>query len=358
MSGKLVNTPTPPTGQKEVKCVVWDLDHTLWDGILLEDNNVALKNGILDIIKELDARGIIQSIASKNNYPDGMAKLKEYGIDHYFLYPEINWNAKSHSVRNLHLRLNIGLDTFLFIDDQEFERAEVNTALPDVEVFDAREYRRLLDLPRLSPAAVTADAKNRREMYRVDLQRKEAELAFSGTPEEFLAGLDLVMSIGQPRTEEELTRMEELLIRTNRLNATKQLFSAAELRRLAGTEEHLLYCFELKDKFGGYGQVGTAVIKRTPGHWHLEQFAVSCRVISRNAADTFLLFILHEARHHHCRLTADYRKTGRNLQLYTIYRTIGFEAEELLAQDQVRLAYTRSAVRPLPSYISIERRSY
>jgi HAD superfamily phosphatase (TIGR01681 family) len=71
----------------KIKCVIWDLDNTLWRGVLLEDNNITLRPGILNIIQTLDERGILQSISSKNDYALGIAKLKEFGIDEYFFYP-------------------------------------------------------------------------------------------------------------------------------------------------------------------------------------------------------------------------------------------------------------------------------
>ena len=98
---------------KEVKCIVWDLDDTLWEGTLLEKSDVKLKPGIKDVIYELDSRGILHSIASKNNHDDAMGKLKEFGLDQYFLFPEINWNAKSESIKNIQKNLNIGIDTLL-----------------------------------------------------------------------------------------------------------------------------------------------------------------------------------------------------------------------------------------------------
>src|SRR5437879_695273 len=84
---------------KSIKVVVWDLDNTIWNGVLLEDGAVALFSGVVDVIKELDRRGILQSISSKGNSDAAMAKLEEFGIVEYFIYPQINWNAKSESVK-------------------------------------------------------------------------------------------------------------------------------------------------------------------------------------------------------------------------------------------------------------------
>ena len=115
---------------KKIKCLVWDLDNTLWDGILLEDGDVVLREGITDILKELDRRGILLSIASKNNREDALEKLREFGIDEYFIYPQIGWGSKADSISEIAASLNISTDTFAFIDDQPSEREEVKFVLP------------------------------------------------------------------------------------------------------------------------------------------------------------------------------------------------------------------------------------
>src|SRR5690606_9036542 len=116
---------------------------------------VTLKPGIKDIIVELDARGILHSIASKNNHDDAIQQLKEYGLLEYFLYPEINWNAKSVSISNIQRNLNIGFDTMLLIDDQAFERDEVQSIHSDVWTWDAINYSDLLRHERLNPRFIT-----------------------------------------------------------------------------------------------------------------------------------------------------------------------------------------------------------
>ncbi|HEX9063065.1 MAG TPA: HAD-IIIC family phosphatase, partial [Clostridia bacterium] len=117
---------------KKVKCVVWDLDNTIWEGILSEDREVRLKPGIKGIIETLDDRGILQSIASKNDYDDAMKKLREFGLEEYFLYPQISWNSKAESVRKIAESINIGIDTLAFVDDQITEREEVSFSHPEV----------------------------------------------------------------------------------------------------------------------------------------------------------------------------------------------------------------------------------
>src|SRR5215467_10763890 len=134
-------------GKQSIKCVVWDLDNTVWDGILLEDESVTLRPHVVDILKTLDERGILHSIASRNDHNTALAKLQEFGIDEYFLYPQINWNSKASSVGQIAKDINIGIDTLAFIDDQPFEREEVAFSIPDVMCIDAAEMKTLLDRP-------------------------------------------------------------------------------------------------------------------------------------------------------------------------------------------------------------------
>lgn len=112
--------------EKKIKCVVWDLDNTVWNGVLIEDAKVTPRDGIKEIIETLDERGILQSIASKNDAGCALAKLRELGLDEYFIYPQINWGNKSSSVKEIAKSINIGIDTLALIDDQAFERDEVS----------------------------------------------------------------------------------------------------------------------------------------------------------------------------------------------------------------------------------------
>src|ERR1700745_2812167 len=119
-----------------VKCVVWDLDNTLWDGVLLEDDEVFLRGEVVEIIKTLDSRGILHSIASKNDHAKAMEKLRQFGLQEFFLYPQINWNSKVSSITKISTAINIGLDSMALIDDQPFERDEINFSLPQVLCID------------------------------------------------------------------------------------------------------------------------------------------------------------------------------------------------------------------------------
>src|SRR5215510_361385 len=133
--------PRLAADRRKCKCVVWDLDNTLWNGVLIEDgvDRIALRESIQDVIAELDRRGVLQSVASKNNAKEALAALERFGIADFFLYPQIHWSPKSQSIATIAKALNIGLDSIIFVDDQEFERREVTAALADVRTVDPSE---------------------------------------------------------------------------------------------------------------------------------------------------------------------------------------------------------------------------
>ena len=177
---------------KTAKCVVWDLDNTIWDGTLLEGDSVQLRTGVSTILETLDKRGILQSIASKNDFETAFQKLKEMGIEEYFLLPQINWNAKSESLKTIASGLNIGIDSLVFIDDQKFEREEVQFQLPEVYCLDANLLENILNDDLLDPKFITEDSALRRKMYQSDFQRKEVQENFKGTSNEFLSPIHIL----------------------------------------------------------------------------------------------------------------------------------------------------------------------
>src|ERR687886_236482 len=191
-SAHIAGTGQHRTGHQAIKCVVWDLDNTLWDGVLLEGERVSLRTDVVDVIKRLDSRGILHSIASKNDYTTAMAKLEQFGLSEYFLYPQISWNSKASSLKAVAKSINIGLDTLAFVDDQPFDREEVSFSAPGVLCIDAQDIPEIVDMPEMKPRFVTEDSKIRRLMYLSDIERDRAEKEWSGPSAEFLATLDMV----------------------------------------------------------------------------------------------------------------------------------------------------------------------
>ncbi|MDD6484980.1 MAG: HAD-IIIC family phosphatase [Clostridiales bacterium] len=335
---------------QKVKCLVWDLDNTLWDGILTEDKNVSLKAGVKEIIKGLDERGILQSIASKNNFEDAYKKLEELGISEYFLYPQINWGPKSASIKRISEQLNLGIDSFAFADDSPFERGEVAEALPQVLCIDAADMDKILDDKRFIPRFITEDTVNRRKMYMADYSRRQDEESFDGTSEEFLKGLDMVLSIA-PVTEHDLQRAYELTVRTHQLNSTGYTYSYDELKEFINSEDYIFLIAQLTDKYGDYGKIGLILVENTDV-MRIKLLLMSCRVMSRGVGSALLIYLEKLAKKEGKRLLADFLATDRNRVMYITYKFMGFD--EIEEHDGASiLEYTSEEERDFPPYFTI-----
>lgn len=339
---------------KEIKCVVWDLDNTLWDGVFLEGDELVLKPGIIEILKTLDSRGILLSIASKNNYAETMEYLKELGLADYFLYPQIGWDAKSVYVANIQKKLNIGMDTILFIDDQIFEREEVSTSHPEVTTVDASEYKQLLSMPRLNPKVITEDSYRRRFMYIEEQKRQAEEQSYQGTPTEFLAGLNMVFTISKA-TESDLLRAEELTVRTNQLNSTGIQYSYDELKGFLDSPNYKLWICELTDKYGSYGKIGLALVEVTENAWVIRLLLMSCRVISRGVGTVLLSFLMKETAGTGKTLQAVFRRTDRNRQMLMTYQFANFKERER-SEDIILFENDLTMIQDYPPYIQVTSR--
>jgi methoxymalonate biosynthesis protein len=306
-----------------VKCVVWDLDNTLWHGTLLEDEDVRLSDEIRKVITELDSRGILQSVASKNDHDHAWLRLQEFGVAEYFVLPQIGWGPKSDSIIKIAEELNFAHGTIAFIDDLPSERAEVTFHAPDVRCYPAEQAQSLPRLPEFSPKTVTVDARRRRQMYQASFRRETEKQSFTGPDEDFLKSLDLVLSITRA-TEEDLSRVEELTLRTSQMNATGVHYPDDVLRDLLTDDEHEVLTMSLTDRFGPHGAVGVMLLKRHPVAWHLKLVATSCRVVSFGAGAVILNWLIDQAAQAGVHLVADFRPTERNRMMDIAYRFAGF----------------------------------
>ena len=353
-SGMEVRSNTPEK-RKPVKCVVWDLDNTLWDGTLMEKSSPELREGVLEIIQALDARGVLQSIASRNHEQSALKRLKELGIEEYFLFPQIHWEPKIGSIEAIAEALNIGLDSLCFIDDEPFERAEVHAVLPEVLCLDHQQLPRLLEIAELAASVVTAESRARRQMYLADIRRKQIEEKFAGAHDEFLATLDMVFTIS-PAQPEDLARAEELTNRTNQLNTTGYTFSKEELEGFLGSPDHLLLMAELTDKFGSYGKIGLALIERRSSIWTIKLLLMSCRVMNRNVGMVMLIHILDCARKAGVRLLSEFVSNDRNRMMFVTYKFAGFKQIE--TRDKVEiLEHDLVSVAPIPAFVTLNVKS-
>jgi FkbH-like protein len=338
--------------QGRIKCVVWDLDNTLWDGVLLEDEHVTPRQAVVEHIHRLDRVGVLNSVASKNDHDTAMARLRALGLEELFLHPQINWNAKSESIRRIASALNLGLDAFAFVDDQEFELAEVAHGVPEVTRVDVAELEEALARPEFHPRFVTDESATRREMYRAQLVRDELETGFAGTNEEFLAGLEMTFTIASARRED-LQRAEELTVRTNQLNSTGRTYSYDELDALRESDDHLLLVASLTDKFGSYGKIGLALVEKDGAVWHLRMMLMSCRVMSRGVGMVLLNHIMRLAKEAGAAVRADFVETGRNRMMQITYAFAGFR-EVSRDGDAVVLEADLETVQPPPAYVRLE----
>jgi FkbH-like protein len=336
---------------KEIKCVIWDLDHTVWHGVLLEDEEVTLRPGVREVLEALDARGILLSIASRNDPDQALARLRAFDLDQFFLYPQIGWGAKSESVRTIQEQLNIGIDTLAFVDDQPFERDEVRFACPEVLCVDAAELSEIPAHPRMNPRFITDDSRKRRQMYQADIDRNTEEKSFVGPQEEFLASLDMTFSI-QRASRDDLQRAEELTVRTNQLNTTGYTYSYDELDELRRSPGHLLLIASLDDKYGSYGKIGLVLVEKGPALWNIRLLLMSCRVMSRGVGGLLINHVRSLAADAGVELQAEMITTDRNRMMLMTYRFMGFsEADKNDAH--VLLKGPPGPVPEPPAYVQI-----
>jgi FkbH-like protein len=338
--------------KKVIKCVVWDLDNTLWNGVLLEDDQVTLREDVFSIIKTLDSRGILQSVASKNEYEKAIAKLQTFGLNEYFIYPQINWNSKAASIQEIATLLNIGIDAIAFIDDQPFELEEVNFSLPKVLCIDAVDLADLLNKSEMNPRFITEDSKTRRLMYLNDIKRQNAEKEFVGAQEEFLATLNMTFTISSAE-EEDLQRAEELTLRTNQLNTTGYTYSYEELAHFRQSEKHKLLIASLDDKYGSYGKIGLALVECQDSVWTIKLLLMSCRVMSRGVGTIMLNYIMSLAKNDNVRLCAEFISNKRNRMMYIAYKFAGFKETEKKG-DLVIFENDLTRIQAFPEYMKVE----
>jgi len=306
----------------KTKCVVWDLDNTLWDGVLVEDGPemLTLKPDIKRIMQELDRRGIIQSIASKNNYDEAVETLKRFGIEELFLYPQISWSPKGDSIKTIARLLNVGVETLVFIDDQEFERKQVEASAPSVRTLDARDYLTLLDRKEFQ-VPVTSESINRRKMYKVEQERQQIQENFKDDYKAFLKHCDIRIRI-TTLTHENLQRVHELAQRTNQMNFSGNRYNRDVLNEIIYSPHLDTYVLACEDRFGSYGIVGFGIVdKREP---RLTDLMFSCRIQSKRVEHAFLRTMIDRyIRETGKDFFANYRKTPRNAPAGQVFEDLG-----------------------------------
>jgi FkbH-like protein len=308
------------------KCVVWDLDNTLWRGVLVEDGieGVALNDQAAAMVRELDRRGIINSIASKNDADLAFRALERFGLRDLFVFPKIGWCPKSEAILDIVAEMDVGADTFAFIDDQPFERGEVAERLPEVTVFSDTDIAGLLDHPRFD-VPVTAESGKRRRMYQTEEKRTAARQESALDYAAFLRSCDIVLTLSRlsPRN---LARMYELCQRTNQLNFSGLRCAQAELEALMTERPEDAFVLSCADRFGDYGAIGFCVLAE--GSPQVESFFMSCRVQRKRVENAFFRRLAAELGARGARrLEVRYRPTAKNGASAQMLSDLGFDFE-------------------------------
>ena len=298
------------------KVLCTDLDNTLWGGVLGEEGVQGIITGSTfpgtpfylyqRYLKQLASRGILLAAVSKNNETDVREAFTSRAADlaltlDDFVALKISWNEKAQSLRELAQELSLGLDSFVFVDDNPVEAEAIRQQLPEVAIIEApiAEPWRLLDLladePFFDALRVTADDRNRLIDYKAQAQRASLE-ATAGGRDEFLASLGIICTF-QSALEAPLARSVQLLAKTNQFNVTTRRYSAGEIEAFAADPGGQAVVVRVRDRFGDAGVVGLALARTEAQTCVIDSLLLSCRVIGRGIETALLAQIAQYAAH-------------------------------------------------------------
>ncbi|MFB7500721.1 HAD-IIIC family phosphatase [Streptomyces sp. NPDC056161] len=344
------------------KCLVLDLDGTLWGGILGDDGPEGIELGtgrrgeafaaFQRVVKQLGSQGVLLAVVSKNDIEPVRAVLREHTgmqlAEQDFVRVIADWRPKHESIKELAEVLNLGLDAFVFADDSAYECALVARELPEVEVI------RLGPDPALHPSAllrdgwfdaahVTAEDVSRGALYREDLERQDFLASFSGI-EDYLRELRTEVRLA-PVTPEQIPRVAQLTQRTNQFNLTTVRFQEQDVRTLAADPDHLVLTIRASDRFGDAGLVGLLVYRRDGEVGLIENMLLSCRVFARSIEHSCLAALLRHARATGVQAVhAAFRQTPKNGKVRMFYPTVGFA----MVRDDGDVLHFRHGLEQIP----------
>lgn len=328
-----------------VKCLILDLDNTLWGGILGEAGRGGIALGedypgrvyrdFQWAVSALRHRGILLAIASKNSdtearqvfeqHPDMVLRWEDFAAT------QIHWEDKAASLRAIAGQLRIGLDALAFYDDDPVERAWVRNELPEVAVIEvpADPLQRVAALnacEAFDQVAVSLEDRQRAKLQELD-QRRERARARSASLGEFLSTLQIHVTVG-PVDGDTLPRVTQLIHKTNQFNLTARRYTEAEL--LGQLERGAIACWlRASDRFGDYGLVGAAfALPEGTESWRIDNFVVSCRILGRQVETALLRAVAERASASGAeRLIGEYVPTSRNAPARDFYAGHGFQRE-------------------------------
>jgi FkbH-like protein len=329
------------------KCLVLDLDNTLWGGVVGDAgiDNISLGEGsglgeayqaFQRYIKQLQERGIILAVCSKNeqqtaesvfrNHSEMVLKLEDITA---FV---ANWENKATNLIRIAEQLNIGIDSLVFVDDNPAERALIRQSLPMVAVPEmpedpSRYVQCLSDAGYFESVSFTGDDLQRNAQYAANNQR-EALSVTSQSIDDYLESLRMSMAAG-PFEDVDMPRIAQLINKTNQFNTTTRRRTLDEVRAIASAPEYLTLQARLSDRFGDNGLISAVIIEpvqQAPGTYEIETWVMSCRVFGRQLEYEIMNSLVALAKKAGARrLLASYKPTSKNALIKNLYTDLGFE---------------------------------
>jgi len=328
------------------KCLVLDLDNTLWGGVVGDDGLEGIVVGegsaageahlaLQRYAKQLKERGVILAICSKNeaaiaeavfdNHPEMVLRRSDIAAF------QVNWDDKARNLKAIAARLNIGIDSLVFVDDNPVERARIRQSLPMVAVPElpediAQYVRCLANAGYFEAVAFTSEDRGRARQYAQNAER-EALRESAQTMDEFLRGLKMTVVFG-PFTAVDHTRIVQLINKTNQFNTTTRRYSSDEITKITNLPEALTLEFRLVDRIGDNGLVCTMILRPTTEDdavLEIENWVMSCRVFGRQLEFEAMNIAVEEARRRGARaIIANYFATAKNGVIRELYPNLGF----------------------------------
>lgn len=328
---------------KRKKCLILDLDNTLWGGILGEDGIKGLAIGgdypgnaflmFQNQIAELGKQGVILCVCSKNNIDDVRQMWKEHPNivlkEENFAGLKINWTNKADNIRQLAEELNIGEDSMVFIDDNPTERELIKSNLPQVIVpdFPAQPYMLPYFFKQLTERyfavySVTKEDINKTEQYKMNTLRNSSKSKFVNM-ESYIHSLEIELKIDEIK-DLTLQRIAQMTQKTNQFNLTTLRYTDADIKNLQ-KEGAKIFTISVEDKFGDNGITGVCIIKMNNGQAEIDSLLLSCRILGKKIEDAFVNYLLNKLKNENINIVkARYNKTAKNSQVVDFYDRIGF----------------------------------
>lgn len=325
------------------KCVVLDLDNTLWGGVIGDDGLSGIQIGELGTghafsdfqawLKELKNRGMLLAVCSKNNEPAAREPFEKHPemvlrLEDISMFVA-NWEDKASNIRSIQKTLNIGMDSLVFLDDNPFERNLVRSMIPEITVPELPEdpalylqYLRSLSL--FETASYSAEDAGRTRQYRQQAERAEFEASFQSYGD-YLEGLAM-KAAAAPFDVFHYPRIAQLTQRSNQFNLRTLRYTEAEIEAISKDDNKITLYFTLKDRFGDHGLIAVVILDKREDRLFISEWLMSCRVLKRGMEEFIVNKILHTAADNGFRkVIGEYIPTPKNAMVKDLYEKMGFE---------------------------------